>query len=124
MSDLYFRTQNINEQVKDYYNLKNEILQTQNRLKDLRKRRKYLENSIIQYLKRTNQSGITYREMKIESKNTTGRITKKHEEKIESCRDVFGKYGIQSNKDLVDDILESLRGTKISKQQITIKKKN
>jgi len=84
-------------------------------------RKRLLERQIYDYLDKTNTPGIRYKgkEYTLDIKTNRNRLKKSEKEQI--SKDILRKYGIHNSDDIVDEILDSLKGEQSTKRILKVK---
>ena len=88
----------------------------------LRNRAKEIEQEIDDYLVSKDQPGLKYKGIAIiREDKTIRRIKKKDEQKIDAI-DVLEKHGVHSPEKVLEELLDSRRGSPTVKNKLKIKK--
>jgi hypothetical protein len=107
----------------------NELNSIQNELKSLRlsgvtlrKRAKQIEHEIGEYLDMKNQPGLKYKGTAIIRETSSKRRIKKKNEQISDALDVLEKYGVDNPEKILDEIVETRRGSPEEYTKLKFKK--
>lgn len=101
-------------------NLNIEINRINKNLYEFRKRRKIIEDKIIEFLKNQETHGVKFNDKAILLQTKNGRQRKKKDDKLNDIQNVLKKYDIRVNNSLVNDIIESQRGATVSNESLKI----
>jgi len=114
-------TGNINE----LQSIKQEIKRLSDKLRDLRKKKKSLEDDISKFIEEKEKPGIKYKGNQF-LPQTKQMVDRKRSSKTkeEDAGRVLQKYGIseQNSQTLVKEILEAMRGPRTEETSLLIKK--
>ena len=100
----------IRSEMKELKEVNTEIKRLAISLKNLRERKKGLEDDIIEYLERTGQPGIKYEDLIVLAGEKKCREKKKKEEKELDVLTILEDKGIRNSRETYLEILEAMRG--------------
>jgi hypothetical protein len=100
----------IRSEMKELKEVNTEIKRLAISLKNLRERKKGLEDDIIEYLNRTGQPGIKYEDLIVLAGEKKCRDKKKKEEKELDVLTILEDKGIRNSRETYLEILEAMRG--------------
>ena len=84
----------------------------------IRKRKVDIENKILDYLKNTDQAGISYRDVTLKSEDKCIFKRGRNEDKILKGSEYLEKMGIVGGSQIVTNLLQVIKGSPISKSQL------
>lgn len=87
----------------------------------LNKRKKVLEEKIVHYLETKNELGLKFNGMAILKEEKERRPYKKKSEKIEKGASLLGEYGVDNPKEVLDELMNAMKGSPIQESKIKIK---
>ena len=110
------------ENMKELEGLKQEIKNMNTVLKKLKAREKLLENNITKYLEAQGKPGFKYKGKAILSEPKTVREIprRKKDDKERDGAAVLSKYGVGNSKNVLDEILEAMKGPMTQKNKLKI----
>ena len=108
----------IKNTVREFVEIETEIKRTRKHLQGLNEKKKKVEEEIITYLEETDQPGLKYNGMTFVPSERTVRKYKKKSERFTSAEDILENCGIQNSKKILEEILESMKGSPDNKQFI------
>lgn len=113
----------IQGKVNELNSIKNELKSLGQRGAALRKRVKYLEGEIEEYLDSKDQPGLKYKGTAIYlDKTSTKRRLKKKSEQRSDVIYVLERHGVESPDKIFDEIMEARRGSPTEKRKLKFKK--
>jgi hypothetical protein len=114
----------IRSEMKELKEINTEIKRLSITLKNLRERKKGLEDDIIEYLDRTGQPGIKYEDLIVLSGEKKCREKKKKEEKELDVLTILEDKGIRNSRETYLEILEAMRGEQKTAPSLKIREYN
>jgi hypothetical protein len=114
----------IRSEMKELKEVNTEIKRLAISLKNLRERKKGLEEDIIEYLNRTGQPGIKYEDLIVLAGEKKCREKKKKEEKELDVLTILEDHGIRNSRETYLEILEAMRGEQKVAPSLKIKEYN
>ena len=84
-------------------------------------RKRLLERQIYEYLDKTNTPGIRYKgkQYTLDVKTNRNRLNKSEKQQI--GKNILNKYGIHNSDDIINEILDSLKGEQTTKRVLKVK---
>ncbi len=113
---------NITSQVNELQSLEKEISNLSKRLKKLKTRKKEIEENVAEYLRETNKPGIKYKGRAILLKEVDKRTRMKKKEREEEGKNILEQYGIDNPDEVLNELMEAMKGPKSSNYKLQIKK--
>ena len=113
---------NITSQITELQSLDKEISNLTKRLRKLKTRKKEIEENVAEYLQETNKPGIKYKGKAILLKEVDKRTRMRKKEREEEGRNVLKQYGISNSDEVLNEIMEAMKGPKSSNYKLQIKK--
>tara|TARA_Y100000590_G_C15263962_1_gene842362 strand:- start:113 stop:472 length:360 start_codon:yes stop_codon:yes gene_type:complete len=114
----------ISNTIAELKNLNAEIKHRAKALRELRKKKRDLEATILKFLNNNNQTGVKYRnELAImkEVKKKCNRKYQKPSNRHAAATELLKKYGIQNSSELATEIINAMRGPKEESEVLKIK---
>jgi hypothetical protein len=108
--------------INELKELENESIRIKKQLKDLNGRKKKLEDQIKKYLEAKDQIGLKYRDVAVIAQPSTKRTRVKKQEQVERVQTYLENAGMRVKPDIVEKILEQLKGEE--KETVKIKLTN
>ena len=112
----------IQNDANELKNLNIEIKRLSNQLKTLRNKSKNVEKRITEYLKEKNQPGIKHQDTAIFLDHKEKRSTISRTEKEDNALSILKRYNISNPKEVLEELLESRKGTPLEFTKIKITK--
>ena len=112
----------IQSDVKELNDINMEIKRLNYRARQLRQRKKFLEENIAEFLKSKDQPGVKYHNTAIILENKEKRGYKKEKDKDVDALEVLRKHGIKYPEEVLGDLLEARKGEKIETSKLKIQK--
>jgi len=108
--------------MKELEGLKQEIKNLNSALKKLKAREKILEGNISQYLESQGKPGFKYKGKAVISENKVVREVprRKKDDKERDGAAVLSKYGVGNSKNVLNEILEAMKGPTVNKSKLRI----
>ena len=100
----------IKAMISELSSVSDEIKRLNKQRLKLLKRKKVLDQQIIEYLDETEKKGVKYQGTSVVTKGTRGR--KKKKEKEQDAIDVLKAYGVINSDKIMKEVLEAMRGEK------------
>lgn len=101
-------------------NLNIEIERITKRSYELKKRKKVVEEKIIDFLKQQETQGVKFNDKAILLQTKNGRQRKKKDDKLNDIQNVLMKHNVKINSSLINDIIESQKGNSVSNDSLKI----
>lgn len=114
----------IRSEMKELKEVNTEIKRLAISLKNLRERKKGLEEDIIEYLNRTGQPGIKYEDLIVLAGEKKCRDKKKKEEKELDVLTILEDRGVRNSRETYLEIIEAMRGEQKIAPSLKIKEYN
>jgi len=105
--------------INELKELNNESIRLKKLTKDINTRRKKVEEHIRKYLESKDQIGVKYRDVAIIAQPTVKRVRIKKQDQIVHVQSVLEKNGIRVKSDVVEKMIEQLKGEE--KESVKIK---
>ena len=112
----------IKPEINELNEINIEIKRLSGQLSVLRLRKKVVEKSVVTYLESKEQPGVKFNNTAIVVETKTKRLTKKKNERDIDALRILSEYGINDPKKVLNDILETRKGTEENVQKLTFKK--
>ena len=87
----------------------------------LNKRKKLLESQVIEYLRAKDEHGFKHNGVAIIAEEKEARGPKKRNEKLEGGISVLENYGIDNPKEVLEELLEKMKGSPVPTTKLKIK---
>lgn len=110
----------IKQDVTELNNLDTELKRLRARIKVLTEHKKRCEGRILEYLKHNNHPGIRVDGKVIVAQEQKRRKYKSTDKKRQDSIKVFEKYNIRVNENVLDELVETLKGSPSSKTTLKI----
>lgn len=107
--------------VSELAEINKELKRQRQKVKELNLRKKELENTILSFLRETNQPGVKYRGLRIEKADKITHARVKKTEKLQAWESVLRNNGVTNVDDVVDELLEAMTGPEKTEPKLTIK---
>lgn len=107
--------------VNEMNTIGNELRRLRKETMKLNKRKKDLEEKIIEYLKMKDQPGFKYQNMAVIAEEKDVHNKTKKNEKIERGISVLRNNGIDNAEDLLKELLEEMKGSPTTTTKLKIK---
>ena len=104
----------------ELHHIEQEIRRLSKELKTFRTRKKGLEDSILTFIKDTNQPGIKYKGIAIVPKTKNTRKYKKKADKEKDGTYILEKYGIQNSDKILKELVEAMKGEEESVEKLKV----
>lgn len=101
--------------------ISSELKKHRNETIKLNKRKKQLETIIIDYLQAKDEHGFKHNGIAIIAEEKEARGPKKKSEKIEGGISVLENYGIDNPKEVLEELIERMKGSPVPKTKLKIK---
>lgn len=111
----------IQSDINELQSINIEIKNIQQRLKHIRNQKKKVENRINNFLKEKQQPGVKYKGVAITVQDVKKRSYKKKQHKKDDGCYILNKYGINNSKQVLEELLEAMRGSPEYKPVIKMK---
>lgn len=112
----------IKTKVDELNSIKSELKSLRIRGATLRKRVKQIEDEIDEYLEIKEQPGLKYKGTAIVRETATKRRVKKKDEQRSDAIYILEKHGIDSPEKVLDEIIDSRRGSPTEQRKLKFKK--
>ena len=112
----------IKGKVDELNSIKGELKSLRIRGAILRKRAKQIEEEIDEYLELKDQPGLKYKGTAIVRETSTKRRVKKKDEQKSDAIYVLERYGINSPEKVLEELMESRRGSPTEQRKLKFKK--
>lgn len=113
--------ESISELMQDLIDLTAEIKVRNKEVKTLREKKKETEAKIMLYLREHEQPGVQLNNIVVIKNEKEKRERKKKKEKLEDGSSVLKKYGINNPEQVLEELIESMKGNKIPTTVLTAK---
>ena len=114
----------ITGQINELKSIKKEIDRLSNQLRDLRKKKKVLENAITEFIDNQEQSGLKFKgeQYKIKTSQISDRKRTVDDKKSDGCS-VLEKYGISDKNanTIMKEIMSAMKGPPIEQKKLVVK---
>jgi hypothetical protein len=111
----------ISANIAEIKSLKTEIAARSKELQTLRARQKRLEIAVADYIASTKQPGLRHKNTVITAETRNHRAYKKLAQRKQDALDILSQNGISADEDLINQIIESLKGDPVQKKGLSIK---
>ena len=111
-------------QLAELKNIEKEIKRLSSGLKQLRDRKKAIEERVLLFLQNKNTSGAKTQDMVIMAKETVKRPQKPKDKKEHDVMQILHSGGVQNAKEMYETILNAMKGEEKIKQTLKIKDSN
>lgn len=111
----------IAETMKELKDIVSAIKTMNSQIKELRERKKVLEEKVLSYLEDTNNPGIKYKELVVIKNESITHAKKKKKEREESIINILQQQGIQDPKKVYAEILASSLGEEKQTTKLRVK---
>lgn len=101
---------NVREDLKELSKIYETIKKLMNEIKDLRDRKKTIEQNLLEYLQKTEEVGLRYESFIFFPKDKKIRKKLKKKEREETAIRVLEDYGVDQPKEAYEKLLESMKG--------------
>ena len=95
---------------------------TRNRMRTLRDRRLFLENSVCKFLEETEDVGIKYKDVELVLEDKQVRTRRKAREKEDCVLAVLQRAGISNPSAVLPQVIEATRGEKHTEPKLAVRK--
>jgi transposase len=113
---------NITGHITELQSLEKEMCNLSKKLKKLRTRKAKIEEEIAEYLRETNKPGIKYKGRAILLKEVDKRTRMPKKEREEEGKNVLEQYGIDNPAEVLNELMEAMKGPKSANYKLQIKK--
>ncbi len=113
---------NITSQITELQSLEKEIGILTKRLRKLKTRKKEIEENVAEYLRETNKPGIKYKGKAILLKEVDKRTRMRKKDREEEGKNVLEQYGINNSEEVLEELMEAMKGPKKANYKLQIKK--
>ena len=113
---------NITSQITELQSLEKEISILTKRLRKLKTRKKEIEENVAEYLRETNKPGIKYKGKAILLKEVDKRTRMRKKDREEEGKNVLEQYGINNSEEVLQELMEAMKGPKEANYKLQIKK--
>jgi hypothetical protein len=107
--------------VNEMNNISNELKRIRKETMKLNKRKKDLEEKIIEYLKMKDQPGFKYQNMAVITEEKDIHNKTKKSEKFEKGINVLRNNGIDNAEDVLKELLDGMKGSPTTTTKLKIK---
>jgi len=113
---------NITGHINELQSLEKEISTLSKQLKKLKTRKSKIEEEVAEYLRETNKPGIKYKGRAILLKEVDKRTRMRKKEREEEGKSVLEQYGIDNAEEVLNELMEAMKGPKSANYKLQIKK--
>ena len=113
---------NITGHINELQSLEKEISTLSKQLKKLKTRKSKIEEEVAEYLRETNKPGIKYKGRAILLKEVDKRTRMRKKEREEEGKSVLEQYGIDNSEEVLNELMEAMKGPKSANYKLQIKK--
>jgi len=113
---------NITGYINELQSLEKEISILSKKLKKLKTRKKKIEEEVADYLRETNKPGIKYKGRAILLKEVDRRTRLRKKDREEEGKNILEQYGINNPDEVLNELMEAMKGPKESNYKLQIKK--
>ena len=99
-----------------------ELSRMRKRMTELRKQKQAAEMRVLHFLETKDQPGVKFRGKAIIADKRTARVYKNPKKKNEDGADILRQHGIHNADKVLEEIIEAMKGEKIEKEKLKIKK--
>lgn len=109
--NLIKRSMSIQGDINELRHISAEIKSLNRRFKTLRMQKKATEKRIDSYLREKEQPGVKYKGIAVTIEERSRRVYKNKKSKQSDGRYVLEKYGIDNSDEVLEELLEAMRGS-------------
>ncbi len=107
--------------VNELAEIRKELATLRAHVRVLNQRKTSLENEVLQFMMAKEQSGLKYKDMKIEAEEKEVYKRLKKTEKEQSVMETLRSYGVVNTDQAYQDLMRSMKGEAESKIKVRIK---
>ena len=112
----------IQADINELNQIEEELSRMRKRMSQLRKQKEAVEQRVLQFLESKDQPGVKFRGKAILADKRTSRSYKNPKKKTEDGASILRQYGVHNADKVLDEIIEAMKGEKIEKEKLKIKK--
>ena len=102
--------------------IEEELARIRKQATQLRKQKEVIEQRVLHFLETKDQPGVKFRGKAIIADKRTSRSYKNSKKKTEDGVSILRQHGIHDADKVLEEIIEAMKGEKIEKEKLKIKK--